>query len=946
MRIVFFFLFIAICVQISARDIWIDGAVMNASTGRRIYGGRISVIDTNSNTILNSIRDEAPTENEIIQFGDRRFSINFWCADSVNIILTAEIPNFKSEPKHLSFPKDFDETFRMDTIWVVPADCDNTAEQLIHLREVTVKATKIKMVMHGDTITYNADAFNLSTGSMLDALVAQLPGVELSGDGQIKVNGKYVSSLFVDGKEFFNGNPNVALRNLPAYTVKKVQVYHHDYSEGLDKSVSQEDIENLPLVMDVRLKPQYQKGFISNLTAGYGLSKNRYLGRLFGMEYARNGRITAFAQTNNINDDTSGPGIYDSSDWKNKLSTDGQRQVVKTGINFNWSRGTQKENNKFEITGDILFSHLKGMSIIRTAEELYLPDMSSSFSNSYARDADKSNRLNCEFKWSTINHFFTLFANSGLTLNYIKSAQQQNKSQYGTRHEQIYYSDLSNSAFSRSHTAYTYLNFLNPKLGSTRAAHNLYLDWKLDYKTNNNQSIHNINYVEDAAYSFLHQQGHTFDRNLYLSPSYRFIYELASFNRNGYSLSTRLIPKYTYQHQVGRRNIYELDNPFQSMSDAIIDVTNSYFSVETNNIGSLNAEIHYWKGQTNIDLTLMGQMNHAHLLYQRGSINADFAKSRWRWNTQFKSKWEVDGHSSRHRYRANANINRSLPSLITLLETTDDSNPLAIYKGNPDLKSSTTLSANLEYTNICDSKKREIGWSFYYNYYWNRRSQYRNYDAISGVSTYMPINVSGAYTFDTSIRITSKLDRDNRWYILSSTNASYENIPDYISLDNTDAILSKVRNIVIKENLRVDWSISENYSLSAGVIASWRQATSPLSSFTKVNVFDFTPKIAGRLRLPLSIDIATDLNIYSHLGYFDPSFNTTNFIWNASISRPFLRGKLIGKVEAYDILGQIDNITATINSLGRIETWTNSLPRYVLFSLSYQFSIMPSKTRQ
>ena len=87
------------------------------------------------------------------------------------------------------------------------------------LGDVTVTGTKIKMVTRGDTIVYNASAFNLAEGSMLDALIRQLPGAELNKDGEIKVNGKKIDNLLVDGRDFFEGDPKAALENLPAYTV-------------------------------------------------------------------------------------------------------------------------------------------------------------------------------------------------------------------------------------------------------------------------------------------------------------------------------------------------------------------------------------------------------------------------------------------------------------------------------------------------------------------------------------------------------------------------------------------------------------------------------------------------------------------------------------------------------------------------------------------------------
>lgn len=85
-----------------------------------------------------------------------------------------------------------------------------TREQ--NLNGVTITATKIKFYNKGDTLIYNADAFNLAEGSMLDALVEQLPGVELKRDGRIFVNGKQVESVLLNGKDFFKGDNTILLK--------------------------------------------------------------------------------------------------------------------------------------------------------------------------------------------------------------------------------------------------------------------------------------------------------------------------------------------------------------------------------------------------------------------------------------------------------------------------------------------------------------------------------------------------------------------------------------------------------------------------------------------------------------------------------------------------------------------------------------------------------------
>lgn len=87
------------------------------------------------------------------------------------------------------------------------------------LGEVAVTATKVKFYMKKDTLVFNADVFQLSEGSMLEALIRQLPGTELKGDGRILVNGRQVESLLLNGEDFIKGNNRVMLDNLPSYMV-------------------------------------------------------------------------------------------------------------------------------------------------------------------------------------------------------------------------------------------------------------------------------------------------------------------------------------------------------------------------------------------------------------------------------------------------------------------------------------------------------------------------------------------------------------------------------------------------------------------------------------------------------------------------------------------------------------------------------------------------------
>ena len=138
------------------------------------------------------------------------------------------------------------------------------------LNEVVITATKVQMVYRGDTLVYNADAFNVPEGSMLDALIRQMPGVELHDNGEIYVHGRKVDFLTLNGNDFFRGKSKVMLDNLPYYTVKNIEVYEKqtEKSEWLGVADAPKDY-----VMDVVLKREYRKGYLANLQGGIGTNR-------------------------------------------------------------------------------------------------------------------------------------------------------------------------------------------------------------------------------------------------------------------------------------------------------------------------------------------------------------------------------------------------------------------------------------------------------------------------------------------------------------------------------------------------------------------------------------------------------------------------------------------------------------------------------------------------
>ena len=205
------------------------------------------------------------------------------------------------------------------------------------MRELTVTASRVKFYFKGDTIIYNADAFVLAEGSMLDALIAQLPGVELKSDGRIYHNGKFVDDLLLNGKEFFRHDRKLMLENLPAYTVKDIAVYDKQTAENEWLGIKDERTQHH--VLDVRLKKEYMVGWVANVEAGGG-TDDRYLARLFAMRHSDFSRFAVVAGANNLDDDSK-PG--ENGGWQRGKTND-LRRTERADLDFNLSdRGKRWE---------------------------------------------------------------------------------------------------------------------------------------------------------------------------------------------------------------------------------------------------------------------------------------------------------------------------------------------------------------------------------------------------------------------------------------------------------------------------------------------------------------------------------------------------------------------------------------------------------------------------
>lgn len=190
-------------------------------------------------------------------------------------------------------------TFTKDEEWSVLT----LKQSITTLNTAQIEADHIPIRMNGDTLEFNSGAFNVQAHDDLEALLKQMPGVDIGNNGKITVHGKKVEKITVDGKVFFGNNAQIALKNLPADAISKIQSFDKktDKEELLDRKAA-----GNTQVLNLVLKEDKKAGYMGNVRGGYGYSpsdkEHRYEGQLNLHHFNPQLRISLIGGINNINE--------------------------------------------------------------------------------------------------------------------------------------------------------------------------------------------------------------------------------------------------------------------------------------------------------------------------------------------------------------------------------------------------------------------------------------------------------------------------------------------------------------------------------------------------------------------------------------------------------------------------------------------------------------------
>ncbi len=165
------------------------------------------------------------------------------------------------------------------------------------LNDVEITADRVPLSMRKDTLEYNAAAFKVQPGAVVEDLLKKLPGIQVQPDGTIKAQGKTVQNVLVEGKEFFGQDPKIATKNLPADAVNKVQVFDKK-SESAEFTGIEDGRDERTI--NLKLKDGKKQGYFGKASLGAG-TEGRYEGSFNLNRFGRRTQMSAIGMANNNN---------------------------------------------------------------------------------------------------------------------------------------------------------------------------------------------------------------------------------------------------------------------------------------------------------------------------------------------------------------------------------------------------------------------------------------------------------------------------------------------------------------------------------------------------------------------------------------------------------------------------------------------------------------------
>lgn len=819
----------------------------------------------------------------------------------------------------------------------------------IMLGEAVIVAEAPQVTVSEDTIGYNASAYRTPEGAMLEELVKKLPGAEIDEDGNIKINGKEVKKIMVEGKEFFGGDVKTGLKNLPVNMVEKLKTY--DKKSDLARITGIDDGEE-ETVLDLTVKKGMNQGWFGNVDVGVG-TEDRYMGRTMINRFYDKTKFSVIGSANNVNDQGfSGGGPR----WRR---SNGLNATKTLGANF------ATETEKIELGGSVRYNYRDADMLSRGNSEDFLRN---SYSNRNGHDRNKTTDINADFRmeWKPDTMTNIIFRPN---ISYSKS-NSTSQDESGTFNEDPFlyvtnpndylnFNEIdSNDPLKDIRVNATNGNTLSKTKGlSTNAT--LQMNRKLNNKGRNITfrgtfgygDNDNDQYTESATRYYLFQENpdSVLQRNQYITtPTKNYNYTAQLTYSEPIARATFLQFSYRFQYKYSKsdKSTYNLNDYPWHIGEMLPE------GYETEYIDSLSkdAEYKYFNHDISLGLRFIRekyQMNagislqpqNTKLSYKRGDYMTDTTRTVFNFAPNLDFRYRFSKVSQlRITYRGRS----SQPSMENLLPIVDNSNPLNIRVGNPGLKPSFAHTLRAFYNTYNAEKQRGIMTHVMMTATQDAISNKIVYDEQTGGRTTTPENINGNWNafgmfgFNTALK--------NKKYTLSSfSSANYRNQVAFDEDKETKAsVRNRTTNLVVGERLngayRNDWF---EFSVNGSLEYTWER--SKLNPDNNREPYTFSYGASTNFTLPWQMSFSTNITNQCRRGNTDPNMNRNELIWNAQVAQTLFKGAATVSFEMYDILKEQSNISRSLTASSRSVTEYNSINSYCMLHFIYRLNIFGSK---
>ena len=818
----------------------------------------------------------------------------------------------------------------------------------IQLNQAVVTGELKEMEVKDDTLIFNADAFKVPEGSVLEDLIKKLPGVTIE-DGTIKVNGKTVRRILVGGKEFFGNDQNMSMKNLPAEIVDKVKTY--DKQSDFSRITGIDDGEE-ETVLDLTIKKGFQQGWFGNIDAGYGTEK-LYSGRLMLNRFSEKMQGNVLGSQNN----TGNNGNATARQIGGRLMFD---------------------TDKIEFGGNFRFNYNKSHSYTKSSNQNFV--RAASYSNSLNSSRNRNNNFNSDFRieWR-IDSLTTLQFQPSISTGKTKSSSGSSSATFNddpyqnnvkdplSQHDlisddiKVNFNESSNWSDGDNYNLSGNL-LLNRRLGggpwfgpsavtgSNGRNVSIRANGTLSENKNKNYNWSNVTYYqqngrEDLTFRLRNTPSDNKNYSVGLTYSEPILRNLIAQANYNYQYSKRHSDGQTYdfaEDDEKGQEIWDYYERYGSLPPYYQDFLSDSLSRYTDNINkthNLEFSLRYITSLLNISTGVRVEAQNQKMAYQYQGLDTIASRNISRVSPTLNARLRFSRqHTLRFTYRGNTRQ----PEMTDLFTLTDQSNPLNIREGNPNLKPSFTHNFNLDYNNYFQATQQSINSSFSYGTTRNSIAQRTEYNEVTGGQRSRPENINGNWNINGTIGFNTPLF----WSKLSmnaSTDISFNNRVSYL-YQNQKTFKNNTKDMSVRERLSITLRLS-NFDIRANGNFNYNKTKNLMVATGNQNTYNFNYGLSSTGNFNNGFGFSTDINMSSRRGYSSANMNTNELIWNAQISYRFLYRKMATiSIEARDILNRRSNISRNISAESRSDRETNAIYSYVMAHFIWRFNLFGSSS--